>query len=100
MDRSKILVVFLILAFCFEPMLAVRSLDGDEWLQIQSLARGKVPSSSHSGCTYGLNGKGGCPNLKLKNFAGQLAHHLPHPTILINAAANFGVASVNKEIQK
>ncbi|EEF40353.1 conserved hypothetical protein [Ricinus communis] len=90
---SVILVVSVLFVSCVEQTLAIRPLEGDKWvetnLKIQSLARGKVPSSGSSSCTYVPGGSGRCP-LNEMNVAGHVAR----------ATVNFGIASTTEETQK
>ncbi|KAJ9185815.1 hypothetical protein P3X46_005406 [Hevea brasiliensis] len=88
----RLLIVSLLFASCFQEMLGARPLEGEKNFVIQSL-RGPV-TPSHGSCTTYVPG-GKC-TLGEKNFAGKVSH-VPSPPVFTEVAANFAVASVNKQ---
>ncbi|CAK9172424.1 unnamed protein product [Ilex paraguariensis] len=91
---TMLLILILIWDLGFRESLAMRPLDGEEWLQknimIQSLPRGSVPSSGSNPCTY-IPGKsrGRCTLAENEmNFAGHSGHALPtFPEVMVHFAA-------------
>ncbi|KAJ9180066.1 hypothetical protein P3X46_008357 [Hevea brasiliensis] len=93
----RLLIVSLLFASCFQEMLAARHLEGEDWMEknlvIQSL-RTEVTPSGPSCETHIPVGR--C-TLSEMNVAGQVAHSTPPSP---EVAANFAVASIDKETQK